>query len=235
MQTASPTSTLLGDRSPAEFLDTYWQKRPLVVRDAMPAFESPLSPEELAGLACEPDLIVADAETCEPVPKDGETMGEVLFRGNVVMRGYLKNKPTTDKAFKGGWYHSGDLGVMDGDGYLTINGRLKDMIIRGGENISCIEVEDAIYAHEDVAECSVFGIPDDRFGEVPAAVFRIKQGREPMSPEALREFLLSRIAPFKVPLAEHVWVADESLPRLGTQKIDKRTVREMFAAERVAA
>lgn len=163
-------------------------------------------------------------------------VGEVCIRSVANFRGYWKNEEATKAAFTGtGFFRTGDLGYLDEDGYLFIVDRKKDIIIRGGENISCIEVEDAIYAHDDIAECSVFGIPDERFGEVPAAVFNLKDGAPAMSKAQLREFLLSRIAPFKVPLEDHIWIAEESLPRLGTQKIDKRTVRQMFAGEPVAA
>ncbi len=163
-------------------------------------------------------------------------VGEVCIRSVANFRGYWKNEEATKAAFTGtGFFRTGDLGYLDEDGYLFIVDRKKDIIIRGGENISCIEVEDAIYAHDDIAECSVFGIPDERFGEVPAAVFNLKDGAPAMSKAQLREFLLLRIAPFKVPLEDHIWIAEESLPRLGTQKIDKRTVRQMFAGEPVAA
>ncbi len=163
-------------------------------------------------------------------------VGEVCIRSVANFRGYWKNEEATKAAFTATqFFRTGDLGYLDEDGYLFIVDRKKDIIIRGGENISCIEVEDAIYAHDDIAECSVFGLPDERFGEVPAAVFNLKEGRPPLSKAALREFLLSRIAPFKVPTEDHIWIASESLPRLGTQKIDKRTVRQMFAGELVAA
>jgi len=146
--------------------------------------------------------------------------------------GYWNNEEATKAAFTDDQYfRTGDLGYLDEDGYLFIVDRKKDIIIRGGENISCIEVEEAIYGHDAIAECSVFGVPDDRMGEVPAAVFYQKGGSTPVSKEELREHLLSRIAPFKVPLPEHIWVSDKALPRLGTQKIDKRTVRTMFAGE----
>lgn len=163
-------------------------------------------------------------------------IGEVCIRSVANFRGYWKNEEATRSAFTANqFFRTGDLGYLDEDGYLFIVDRKKDIIIRGGENISCIEVEDAIYAHDDIAECSVFGVPDERFGEVPAAVFNVKEGRPAMSKAQLREFLLSRIAPFKVPLEEHMWIANESLPRLGTQKIDKRTVRQQFAGDPVAA
>jgi len=179
------------------------------------------------------DLRILDDDGAELA--QGE-VGEVCIRSTANFRGYWNNPEATKAAFTdNGFFRTGDLGYLDEDGYLFIVDRKKDIIIRGGENISCIEVEDAIYAHDDIAECSVFGIPDERFGEVPAAVFRVKEGRQPIDAEGMREFLLTRIAPFKVPLADHIWVTGDTLPRLGTQKIDKRSVRDMFAAERVAA
>ena len=172
---------------------------------------------------------------------DGNAMeqgkvGEVCIRSIANFRGYWNNDEATKAAFTDDqFFRTGDLGYLDEDEYLFIVDRKKDIIIRGGENITCIEVEDAIYSHDAVAECSVFGVPDERMGEVPAAVFRVKNGSDPVSAGQLREFLLARIAPFKVPLEEHIWIATDNLPRLGTQKIDKRTVRQQFAAELIAA
>ena len=123
-------------------------------------------------------LDVLDPETMEPVPRDGESMGEVMFRGNVVMKGYLKNKPATEKAFAGGWFHSGDLGVMHPDGYIQLKDRSKDIIISGGENISSIEVEDALYKHPAVQAAAVVAKPDDKWGETPCAFVELKPGAE---------------------------------------------------------
>jgi acyl-CoA synthetase (AMP-forming)/AMP-acid ligase II len=163
-------------------------------------------------------------------------VGEVCIRSVANFRGYWKNEEATKAAFTdNGYFRTGDLGYLDEDAYLFIVDRKKDIIIRGGENISCIEVEDAIYAHDDVGECSVFGLPDERFGEVPAAVYAMKDGHPAITPADLRAFLLERIAPFKVPLEQHIWFTNEALPRLGTQKIDKRTVKARFTAEAVAA
>ncbi len=156
-------------------------------------------------------------------------VGEVCIRSVANFRGYWNNEDATRDAFTDDqFFRTGDLGYLDEDEYLYIVDRKKDIIIRGGENISCIEVEDAVYAHDDVAECSVFGLPDDRMGEVPATIFRLKEGRDAMDAAGLREFLLSRIAPFKVPLEQHIWVTDEVLPRLGTQKIDKKSLRAKY-------
>ncbi|KUO57758.1 MAG: AMP-dependent synthetase [Sphingomonadales bacterium BRH_c3] len=162
-------------------------------------------------------------------------IGEISIRSVCNFIGYWNNEEATAAAFTAdGYFRTGDLGRVDEDGYVYIVDRKKDIIIRGGENITCIEVEEAIYAHDAIAECSVFGIPDERMGEVPAAVFYLKPGHSLSGPE-LREFLLAHIAPFKVPLADHIWVSEKALPRLGTQKIDKRTVRNMFTAEQAAA
>lgn len=156
-------------------------------------------------------------------------VGEVCIRSVANFRGYWNNEQATAEAFTEDlFFRTGDLGYLDEDEYLYIVDRKKDIIIRGGENISCIEVEDAVYKHNDIAECSVFGLPDDRMGEVPAAVFRVKEGGEPLSAAGLREFLLEHIAPFKVPMEEHIWPVSEVLPRLGTQKIDKKTLRKQY-------
>lgn len=163
---------------------------------------------------------------------DQGAVGEVCIRSVANFLGYWNNEEATKSAFTDdGFFRTGDLGYLDEDEYLFIVDRKKDIIIRGGENITCIEVEDAIYAHSDIAECSVFGLTDDRMGEVPAAVFRVKDGRDAMTGAQLREFLLSRIAPFKVPLEAHIWVVTDALPRLGTQKIDKKSLREAYAKQ----
>jgi acyl-CoA synthetase (AMP-forming)/AMP-acid ligase II len=163
-------------------------------------------------------------------------VGEVCIRSVANFRGYWKNEEATKAAFTAnGYFRTGDLGYLDEDDYLFIVDRKKDIIIRGGENISCIEVEDAIYAHDAIGECSVFGLADERFGEVPAAVFRMKEGHAAITPGELRAFLLERIAPFKVPLEHQIWITEEALPRLGTQKIDKRSVKARYADTAVAA
>lgn len=162
-------------------------------------------------------------------------VGEISIRSVCNFMGYWNNEEATKAAYtKDMYFRTGDLGKLDEDGYVYIVDRKKDIIIRGGENITCLEVEEAIYAHDAIAECSVFGLPDERMGEVPAAVFYLKPGHS-LGAGELREFLLSHIAPFKVPLPEHIWVSDKALPRLGTQKIDKRTVRKMFAGDLMAA
>ncbi|MEM6267679.1 MAG: class I adenylate-forming enzyme family protein, partial [Pseudomonadota bacterium] len=187
------------------------------------------------GRASQPLVEVAILDDDGAAMAQGD-IGEVCIRTVANFRGYWNNEEATEKAFtKDRFFRTGDLGYLDEDDYLFIVDRKKDIIIRGGENISCIEVEDAIYAHDDIAECSVFGLPDDRMGEVPAAVFRVKDSANAMSASELREFLLSRIAPFKVPLEEHIWVATDVLPRLGTQKIDKKSLREAYTKQLAAA
>ena len=156
-------------------------------------------------------------------------IGEICIRSICNFVGYWNNDDATAAAFTAdGWFRSGDLGYLDEDAYLYIVDRKKDIIIRGGENISSIEVETAIYAHPDVAEASVFGLPDERFGEVPVAVYQAEEGRT-LTPEALREFVAKEIAPFKVPAK--FWQVTEPLPRLGTEKVDKRALRTAYAAE----
>ena len=155
--------------------------------------------------------------------------GEICIRSICNFNGYWNNDAATEAAFTAdGWFRSGDLGYLDEDAYLFIVDRKKDIIIRGGENISCIEVEGAIYGHPDVAEVSVFGLPDERFGEVPAAVYQAEEGRT-LTPEALHAFLAANLAPFKLPV--RYWQVDAALPRLGSEKVDKRALRERYTAE----
>ncbi|MXO91633.1 class I adenylate-forming enzyme family protein [Pontixanthobacter aquaemixtae] len=185
------------------------------------------------GKASKPIVEIAILDDDGNAMPQGAT-GEVCFRTVANFKGYWRNEEATKAAFTDdGFFRTGDLGYLDEDEYLYIVDRKKDIIIRGGENITCIEVEAGIYAHEAIAECSVFGIPDERMGEVPAAVYLLKDGHS-LTAEQLREFMLEKLAPFKVPLPEHIWQAEEKLPRLGTQKVDKRTVRTMYASELIA-
>ena len=157
---------------------------------------------------------------------DQGAVGEVCFRTVANFIGYYQNEEATKSAFTDdGFFRTGDLGYLDEDEYLFIVDRKKDIIIRGGENISCIEVEQEIYAHDDVKECSVFGVDDERFGELPAAVYHTVEGSD-LTPEGLLAFLDGRLAPFKMPTK--VWRSDDALPRLGTQKIDKRAVKAAY-------
>ena len=143
-------------------------------------------------------LDVRDPDTLKPVARDGETLGEVMMRGNVVMKGYLKNKASTAKAFEGGWFHTGDLGVMYPDGYIQLKDRSKDIIISGGENISSIEVEDALYKHPAVAAVAVVAKPDDKWGETPCAFVELKPGASASADELL-QWCKKHLAGYKVP------------------------------------
>ncbi|MEX2453764.1 MAG: acyl-CoA synthetase [Rhodospirillaceae bacterium] len=166
-------------------------------------------------------LMVADAETLAPVPRDGETMGEIFFRGNNVMKGYLKNPRATEEAFAGGWFHSGDLGVWHEDGYVEIKDRSKDIIISGGENISSIEVEGILYRHPKVLEAAVAARPDARWGESPCAFVTLKDGQSATEAEII-EFCRSNMARFKMPRT----VVFGPLPKTSTGKIQKFILRE---------
>jgi fatty-acyl-CoA synthase len=168
------------------------------------------------------DLTVRDPETMEAVPADGETLGEVMFRGNVVMKGYLKNPDATAEAFSGGWFHSGDLGVLHPDGYIQLKDRSKDIIISGGENISSIEVEDVLFKHPQVIAAAVVARPDDKWGETPCAFVELKAGAS-VTAEELITFCRERMARFKAP--RHVVFTE--LPKTSTGKIQKFVLREM--------
>jgi fatty-acyl-CoA synthase len=167
------------------------------------------------------DCIVADPETLESVPRDGHTMGEILLRGNTVMKGYLKNPATTGAAFDGGWFHTGDLAVWHPDGYVEIKDRSKDIIISGGENISSLEVEEQLYRHPAVMEAAVVARPDVTWGETPCAFVTLKPGAA-ATPEEIVRFLRDNLAHYKVP--RHVLFG--SLPKTSTGKIQKFVLRE---------
>jgi fatty-acyl-CoA synthase len=165
-------------------------------------------------------LRVVDAEMRD-VPRDGQTLGEVVMRGNNVMLGYYRDEEATRQAFAGGWFHSGDLAVVHGDGYLELRDRLKDIVISGGENIATIEVEHALTAHAAISEAAVVGRPDERWGEVPVAFVTTRS--EALDLDELQEFLRGRLARFKVPRV--IKIVDE-LPKTGTGKIQKFLLRE---------
>ncbi|MBC8036958.1 MAG: acyl-CoA synthetase [Rhizobiales bacterium] len=167
------------------------------------------------------DLTVMDPETMTPVPADGVTMGEVMFRGNVVMKGYLKNPKATAEAFRGGWFHSGDLGVLHRDGYIQLKDRSKDVIISGGENISSIEVEDVLYKHPAVQAAAVVAKPHEKWGETPCAFVELKPGKQATSEEII-EWCRAGLAHFKAP--KHVVFTE--LPKTSTGKIQKFKLRE---------
>jgi fatty-acyl-CoA synthase len=167
-------------------------------------------------------LDVRDPDTLAPVPWDGESMGEVMFRGNVVMKGYLKNKSATEKAFAGGWFHSGDLGVIHPDGYIQLKDRSKDIIISGGENISSIEVEDALYKHPAVQAAAVVAKPDEKWGETPCAFVELKPGQI-ASKDDLVAWCRKHLASYKCPR----YVVFAELPKTSTGKIQKFKLRDM--------
>jgi fatty-acyl-CoA synthase len=168
------------------------------------------------------DLAVMDPETMTEVAADGETLGEVMFRGNVVMKGYLKDKRATGEAFAGGWFHSGDLGVRHPDGYIQLKDRSKDIIISGGENISSIEVEDALHRHPAVQAAAVVAMPDDKWGETPCAFVEIKAGIRPPGEDEIIAFCRQHLARFKCPRR----IIFGELPKTSTGKIQKFVLRQ---------
>ena len=170
--------------------------------------------------------MVADPETLAPLPADGTTVGEIMLRGNTVMKGYLKDAGATADAFRGGWFHSGDLAVTHPDGYIQITDRAKDIIISGGENISSIEVENALYGHVAVLEAAVVARPDERWGESPCAFVALKPGAQAVSEAALIAHCRERLAHFKAPRT----VVFGDLPKTATGKIKKFELRERARA-----
>lgn len=171
------------------------------------------------------DMMVAHPETLEPVPWDGETQGEIFMRGNIVMKGYLKNPVTTEAAFKGGWFHSGDIAVCHPDGYIQIKDRSKDVIISGGENISSIEVEDALFKHPKILEAAVVAKLDEKWGEHPCAFVCLKPG-ETMTGDEVIEYCRGVLARFKVPRT----VIFGDLAKTSTGKVQKYLLREQAEA-----
>ena len=170
-------------------------------------------------------IMVADPATLAPVPRDGATIGEVMMRGNITMRGYLKNPTATREAFAGGWYHTGDLGVVHENGYIELKDRSKDIIISGGENISTIEVEGVIYGHPAVLEAAVVARPDERWGETPCAFVTLKPGASATAEEIIA-YCRDHLAKFKVPKT----VVFGDLPKTSTGKIQKFVLRDQARA-----
>jgi fatty-acyl-CoA synthase len=170
-------------------------------------------------------LMVAEPRTLEPVPRDGETMGEVFMRGNNVMKGYLKNPSATAEAFAGGWFHSGDLAVWHEDGYIQIKDRSKDIIISGGENISSIEVEDVLYRHPKIQEAAVVAKSDEKWGETPCAFVALRPGAAATAEEIIA-YCRDNMAHFKAP--RHVVFCE--LPKTSTGKVQKFVLREQAEA-----
>ncbi|QJY50269.1 AMP-binding protein [Pseudonocardia broussonetiae] len=203
-------------------------RRPYSVNQDQPAWQE-LDPEQRAllqsrqgvGMLCSDRLRVVDADMVD-VPADARTMGEVVMRGNNVMLGYLDDPAATEKAFAGGWYHSGDLGVMHADGYVELRDRAKDVVVSGGENISTIEVEHAIASHPAVLEAAVIGVPDDRWGERPKAFVVLEEGQQ-VDGQELIDHVRSRIARYKAPREVEIVT---SLPKTSTGKVQKFELRE---------
>ena len=166
-------------------------------------------------------LTVADPDTKEPVPADGETIGEVLMKGNIVMKGYFKNPEETEKAFAGGWFHSGDLGVLHPDGYVELKDRSKDIIISGGENISSVEIENVLYQHKDIAEAAVVARPDNKWGETPCAFVVLKSAAS-INEKDVIDFCRTKLSGFKIPKT----IVFSELPKTSTGKIRKSALRE---------
>jgi len=167
-------------------------------------------------------MTVLDPRTMQPVPWDGETMGEIVLRGNITMKGYLKNPAATETAFEGGWFHTGDLAVMQPDGYAKIRDRSKDIIISGGENISSIEVEETLYRHPAVLSAAVVAQPDEKWGETPCAFIELKPGAL-VTADELRDFCRQHMARFKVPKS----FVFRDIPKTSTGKIQKFALREI--------
>jgi fatty-acyl-CoA synthase len=195
-----------------------WDEKPLDERAALKARQG-VPYQVLEGLT------VMDPRTMAEVPADGTTIGEVMFRGNVVMKGYLKNPRATDECFAGGWFHSGDLAVMHADGYIEIKDRSKDIIISGGENISTIEVESVLFRHPAVLEAAVVARPDDHWGETPCAFVTLKSGATATA-EDIIAFCRANMAHFKAPKT----VLFTELPKTSTGKIQKFVLREQAKA-----
>lgn len=189
--------------------------------DATPAEKASLKARQGVRTPMLEGLMVADPDTLQPVPKDGETMGEIFMQGNLVMKGYLKNPTTTAASFSGGWFHSGDLAVWHEDGYIQIKDRSKDIIISGGENISSIEVEGVLYAHPHVQEAAVVAKDDDKWGETPCAFIDLKEGAPDVSESEIIAFCREHMARFKAP--KHVVFGP--LPKTSTGKIQKFILR----------
>jgi fatty-acyl-CoA synthase len=193
-----------------------WSELPLAERARLNARQGVASPMQDA-------MTVLDPATLRPVPWDGSTIGEIMFRGNITMKGYLKNPQATAEAFAGGWFHTGDLAVVDPDGYVRIKDRSKDVIISGGENISSIEVEDVLYRHPAVEVAAVVARLDPKWGEVPCAFIQLKEGAS-ATEDDIRTFCREHLAHFKVPKS----VVFGTVPRTSTGKLQKFRLREQI-------
>jgi fatty-acyl-CoA synthase len=195
--------------------------------DALPAAKrAELNGRQGVRYEMQEGMNVLDPATMQPVPRDGQTMGEIFFRGNITMKGYLKNPEATAEAFAGGWFHTGDLAVIDARGYVKIKDRSKDIIISGGENISTIEVEDVLYSHPHVLEAAVVAKPDEKWGETPCAFVMLKPGAPAVTEQEIIEWCRSRLARFKCPRS----VIFGALAKTSTGKIQKNVLRERAKA-----
>ena len=200
-----------------------WAELPLAERARLNARQGVASPMQES-------MTVLDPVTLQPLPWDGQSIGEIMFRGNITMKGYLKNPTATAEAFAGGWFHTGDLAVVDPDGYVRIKDRSKDVIISGGENISSIEVEDVLYRHPAVDIAAVVAKPDPKWGEVPCAFVQLKPGAS-ASEADIRNFCREHLAHFKVPKS----VVFGTIPKTSTGKLQKFRLREQIKNEQVQA
>lgn len=230
---APPPETVLADMKSAGFTVTHLYGLtetygPAVINDWHREWDALSLPEQAAlkarqGVRYLPleGLDVLDPDTLKPVPRDGQTLGEVMFRGNVVMKGYFKNKTASEAAFAGGWFHSGDLGVIHPDGYIQLKDRSKDIIISGGENISSIEIEEALYKHPAVSIAAVVAMPDEKWGETPCAYVELAGGHN-VTAEDLQSFCRQNLDRYKVP--KHFIF--ETIPRTSTGKIQKFELRK---------
>jgi fatty-acyl-CoA synthase len=195
--------------------------------DALPAAQrAELNGRQGVRYEMQEGMDVLDPQTMQPVPRDGQTMGEIFFRGNITMKGYLKNPEATAEAFAGGWFHTGDLAVIDASGYVKIKDRSKDIIISGGENISTIEVEDVLYSHPHVLEAAVVAKPDEKWGETPCAFVMLKPGAPAVTEQEIIEWCRGRLARFKCPRT----VIFGPLAKTSTGKIQKNVLRERAKA-----
>lgn len=190
--------------------------------DLAPDAQAELKSRQGVRYACLEGLTVVDPETMQPVPADGSTIGEVMFRGNVIMKGYLKNPEATQEAFAGGWFHSGDLAVLHEDGYIQLKDRSKDIIISGGENISSIEVEDVLYKHPGIDAVAVVAMPHEKWGEAPCAFVEVNAQGAALDEAGVIEWCRDHLAAFKVPRK----VVFEDIPKTSTGKIQKFRLRQ---------
>jgi fatty-acyl-CoA synthase len=195
-------------------LQASWQGLPVAEKAELLARQGVRAP-------LQDELMVADPETLEPVPRDGKTMGEIMMRGNLVMKGYLKNPSTTQASFAGGWFHSGDLAVWHPDGYVQIKDRSKDIIISGGENISSLEVESVLFKHPKIMDAAVVASSDEKWGEVPCAFVTLRPGEE-MDGAELQAYCREELAGFKIPKK----VQFGAIAKTSTGKVQKYLLRE---------